>query len=413
MNGKHFVGRRVSSFEAYDTTEPITGVVLLLDDETEVMAGTDDGYIMEISCPYGTQTMANRLLADMKGKTYRGYHADGAELAIEAELGDGVTVNGLYAMLAYRSVTFGAGHLSEIAAPSENEIEHEYPYISQEQRSFNHKIAQTRSLITKTSEQIRLEVKNEVNQLESAIQISLDNIEAKVEDNARGLSQTVRLAADGLTITNASGSRLTIDGGQIKAASIETSAFKANSITADKLNITGAITFGDLDANTQGAINGTASIANNAYNYAGSAYNYAGNAYTLANNAYNLAASNTPPSYIKSTYIDSVSIQSPTIMGGTFIGNTFNVISEYGGGSFNLYGKYGNQSVHALTIAYSAGLAPMTSFYSPSGGYASWDFDVTYMSGSISMGSGDISFSVGGYITSIREMYERLEALGG
>ena len=48
MNNKHFLGKRVSSFEAYDTVGPITGIALLIDDNNEIVAGTDDGYVMEI-----------------------------------------------------------------------------------------------------------------------------------------------------------------------------------------------------------------------------------------------------------------------------------------------------------------------------------------------------------------------------
>lgn len=409
MYNKYFVGRDMISAADKGKYKPVSRITLLLDDTNCITAGDDTGLELTASCPHATQTMVDTLLQSLKGYQYHAFEVADANLNPAAELGDGVTANGLYGVLSQLSDD-GSGY-SSFSATGEATLEDEYPAAGPLEQKVTRQFTETRSLITKTSEEIRLEVSNELQQLSSSIQISLDNISLKVEDNAKGLSQTVRLAADGLTITNASGSKLTIDGGQIKAASIETSAFKAGSITADKLSITGAITFGDLDSNTQSSINSAQNTASSAYNYAANAYSYAGNAYTLANSAYNLAAINTPPSYIKSTYIDSVSIQSPTIMGGTFIGNEFNVISESGGGSFNLYGKYGNYSIHALAIEYSAGTAPMTAFYSPSGGYASWNFDMTYMTGSISMGSGDIDFYINGAITSIRDMYERLEAL--
>lgn len=404
MSNKYFVGRDLLSAADKGTYKPVSRITLLLDDTNCVTAGDDTGLELTASCPHATQIMADTLLQSMKGYRYRAFEVTDANLNPAAELGDGVTADGLYGVLSQVSDD-GSGYPS-FSAAGEAALEDEYPTTGPLEQKFSRQLTDTRSLITKTSEEIRIEVKNDLEQLSSSIQISLDNITLKVENNTKGLSQTVRLAADGLTITNASGSRLTIDGGQIKAASIETSAFKANSITADKLNITGAITFGDLDSSTQSTINSAQSTA--------TAANYnANNAYVLANNAYNLALNNTPPSYIKSTYIDSVSIQSPTIIGGTFIGNTFNVISETGGGSFNMYGTYGNQSIHALSISYAAGTAPMTSFYSPSGGYASWDFTVTYCTGSISLGSGDISFNAGGVITSLREMYQKIIALGG
>ena len=181
MNNKHFLGKRVSSFEVYDTVGPITGIALLVDDDNEIIAGTDDGYVMEIECPYGTQAMANNLLSSLQGKSYHGYRSEAAELVPEAELGDGITVNNLYSMLAYRSVAFGGGHLSEIAAPGESELEHEYPYKSQAERQIERKIATTRSMITKTAEEIRLEVSNELDSLSSSIDMKIGSITSTVQ----------------------------------------------------------------------------------------------------------------------------------------------------------------------------------------------------------------------------------------
>ena len=78
------------------------------------------------------------------------------------------------------------------------------------------------------------------------------------------LGQTLRVAADGVTITNASGSTLIIDGGQIDAAKIKTEDLDASKINVDELNLTGKISFGDLDSSTQNNINNTASLAQNA-----------------------------------------------------------------------------------------------------------------------------------------------------
>lgn len=135
MNKSHYIGQRVSSFEAYGNNSEITGVIVIVDDEHEFMSGDDTGYVMEIECPYGTQNIADDLLESLKGKKYYGYRADGAELDASAELGDGVTVNGLYSMLAYQTVNFGGGHLSDISAPGDEELDHEYPYLTSEERA--------------------------------------------------------------------------------------------------------------------------------------------------------------------------------------------------------------------------------------------------------------------------------------
>ena len=79
----------------------------------------------------------------------------------------------------------------------------------------------------------------------STLQQTSSSLSATVTNLGNSMSQTVRLSADGVTITNAAGSKLTIDGGQINAKKINT----------DDLNLTGKITFTDLDAETQAAIN--------------------------------------------------------------------------------------------------------------------------------------------------------------
>lgn len=135
MNKKLYVGRNVSSFEKYNEIGAISGIIVIADNEQEFMAGDDKGYVMEIECPYATQQIADDLFASIGGKTYYGYRADGAALGLKAELGDGVTVDDTYSMLAYQSVSFGSGHFSDISAPGDKELDHEYPYLTPEQRA--------------------------------------------------------------------------------------------------------------------------------------------------------------------------------------------------------------------------------------------------------------------------------------
>nr|DAR58149.1 MAG TPA: hypothetical protein [Caudoviricetes sp.] len=108
------------------------------------------------SCPHATQAMVNALLQRMKGYRYQAYEAGAANIDPAAELGDGVTVGGIYSPLSKLSDD-GRGYAG-ISSPGEAEMEDEYPaegYITQE---FNRKIAETRSTITKTSEEIMLKV---------------------------------------------------------------------------------------------------------------------------------------------------------------------------------------------------------------------------------------------------------------
>lgn len=177
MSEKYYVGRDVTSFSDKGKYKPISRVTLLVDDENSLTAGDDTGMEVIASCPHATQPMVNALLQAMKGYQYQAYEAGAANIDPAAELGDGVTVGGIYSPLSKLSDD-GRGYAG-ISSPGEAEMEDEYPsegYITQE---FNRKIAETRSTITKTSEEISLKVEgidgrvSNINQTVDGISLSV------------------------------------------------------------------------------------------------------------------------------------------------------------------------------------------------------------------------------------------------
>lgn len=156
MSEKYYVGKDVTSFSDNGKYKPISRVTLLVDDENSLTAGDDTGMEVIASCPHATQPMVNALLQTMKDYQYQAYEAGAANIDPAAELGDGVTVGGIYSPLSKLSDD-GRGY-ADISSPGELEMEDEYPsggYITQE---FNRKIAETKATITKTSEEINLKV---------------------------------------------------------------------------------------------------------------------------------------------------------------------------------------------------------------------------------------------------------------
>lgn len=287
MSDKYYVGLDTTSFADNGKYKPISRVTLLLDDEKSLTAGDDTGMEITASCPHATQAMVNALLAAMKGYRYQAYEAGAANIDPAAELGDGVTVCGIYSPLSKLSDD-GRGY-ADISSPGEMEMEDEYPsegYISQE---FNRKIAETRSLITKTSEEINLRV---------------EGIDGKYTE--------LKTTLDGVTITDASGTT------KIKGSSIETGSIAAKSISADKLNLTGAITFSDLDSNAQNSIN-------TANSNASTAITAAGNAQAAANGAVQKVSA---WEYPNSTYIDGSKIMTGTVMATKLLGGTVGLLAS-------------------------------------------------------------------------------------
>lgn len=280
MSDKYFVGQDMTSFSDNGQYKPISRVTLLLDDEKSLTAGDDTGMEITASCPHATQAMVNALLQRMKGYRYQAYEAGAANIDPAAELGDGVNVGGVYSPLS-RIADDGRGY-ADISSPGELEMDDEYPsggYIKQE---FDRKIAQTRSLITKTSEEINLRV---------------EGIDGKYTE--------LKTTLDGVTITDASGTT------KIKGSSIETGSIAAKSISADKLNLTGAITFSDLDANAQNSIN--------------TANSNASTAIAAANGAVQKVSA---WEYPGSTYIDGSKIMTGTVMATKLLGGTVGLLAS-------------------------------------------------------------------------------------
>lgn len=220
MSDKYYVGGDIISFADNGKYKPISRVTLLVDDENSLTAGDDTGMEVIASCPHATQPMVNALLQTMKGYQYQAYEAGAANIDPAAELGDGVTVGGIYSPLSKLSDD-GRGYAG-ISSPGEAEMEAEYPaggYIAQE---FNRKIAETRSIITKTSEEIMLKV---------------EGIDGKYTE--------VKTTLDGLTVTDASGTTK-INGSSIKTDNLYVAAANiTGTLTANQIQ-TGSIRVGDL-----------------------------------------------------------------------------------------------------------------------------------------------------------------------
>lgn len=191
-SSKVFVGPNAADVSAPPTLNPISKIVILVDDDNYFEAGDDSGLTLEITCPYGTQAMANDLINELRGYRHVPLEAQDTLIDPAAEIGDGVTVNGVYTILASMATTFDSLMSSDIGAPGQRETESEIGrYYGPMIKSFNRSIARTRSYITKTAEQIRLEVSNEVERLTASFDVKLGEIRGEITDAVNGLSASV------------------------------------------------------------------------------------------------------------------------------------------------------------------------------------------------------------------------------
>lgn len=140
MSDKIYIGQKAASFETANKLQPITRVTIWYDDENYYTAGDDTGRTLEIDCPWATQAMADGLLASVGGYQYQPFSAGDALMDLAAELGDGVTVNGTYSVLSSVGIDCGPLSAADISAPGEEEVDHEYPYLSPQERALQRKV---------------------------------------------------------------------------------------------------------------------------------------------------------------------------------------------------------------------------------------------------------------------------------
>lgn len=305
MSDKHFIGLDLTGLEDNGLRPGISRVTLLLDGENAVTAGDGTGAELTANCPHATQAMAEAILAQVQGYQYRMFSATDAALDPAAELGDGVTVGGMYSILAHISED-GSGYCG-ITAPGEAELEDEFPTGGFLTKEFNLKITQVRSSIKKTAAEITQLVEDTASGLSSAFSVRLESISGTVTGLESSVTATLDLI-DGFTVTD-SESGIT----RIKGSHIDTSTIAANSISADKINLTGAITFTDLDKATQTSITNAVSNASSAVSAANSAQN------TVSGWA-----------YPGTTYIDGSKIMADTVIASKLQGGTVNVLAATG-----------------------------------------------------------------------------------
>lgn len=214
---KTYLGRRLAKFSPGIASQPISKVELLNDTGDVVgVSGSDTGRTLTALQPDGTNAMAAAILAKVSGYKHVGYEGSKALLDPAVELGDAVTVDGLYVPLIALDMTFDPLLAPDISAPDADEMDDEYPYKSPTQRQIERNMAKTRSLITKTSE---------------AIMLKVEGIDGKYTE--------VKTTLDGLTISDASGTT------KIKGSSIETST-----LYVDAANISGKLTANQIQASS-------------------------------------------------------------------------------------------------------------------------------------------------------------------
>lgn len=199
MSDKVFIGPDVADLD-YGEKKVISKVVLTRSSDTWFEAGDDTGDTLECSNPWATQAMADAILAELQGSpAYLPYTAADALIDPAAEIGDGVTIGGIYSEIVSMNVQMDGTFSAGLAAPGVDEVEDEYPYQSSGDREAQRENKRIYSLITKTDQEIRLYVANEIEGLEAEFSITAGEIRSYVDDQITGVNSTISQTASSLT----------------------------------------------------------------------------------------------------------------------------------------------------------------------------------------------------------------------
>ena len=220
-------------------------------------AGTTTGSVLEIQNPWGTQAMANAILSTISGYSYRPMQADDTLLDAAAEIGDAVSVNGVYSVIARRDTNYGSLLVSDISAPSDGELGHEYQYESKANRQVQREIAQVNSQFIVELDEIKGQVTDDQGNY-TVVTIKSDGLyvggqSAKLNGSniSNGSIGTTQIAGGAITtnkldadcVTSAKIASGAVDTDQLAAGAVTANEIASHTITADELRLRGLINF--------------------------------------------------------------------------------------------------------------------------------------------------------------------------
>lgn len=230
MSESVFIGRSAKGYTSTTELPKYTKVRINVDDDSCYEAGTGDN-VLELDCPWGSQQMANDILESIREFVYRPYDTEWAKLDPAAELGDGVTINGVFSGIYVNETNFSTLMAARIAAPQENAVDHEYPYKSPTDRKTTRQFAETRASLRVNAASIQAEVtarETSEAEMRAALELHAHEIAARVTQiGGNSASFGWSLTADGFVLESSGQEvfRATKDGVDITGKITATSGF--------------------------------------------------------------------------------------------------------------------------------------------------------------------------------------------
>lgn len=195
-----FLGANAASFERKGESQAISKITLVVDEENFYSAGDDTGYELTADCPWATQAMADALLTAMRGRTITAYAAGSALLDISAELGDGITVNGVYSEIGKMDITCDLMDTADVSSDVAGDVEQEYATAGSLTQTVNRVRKSVTELIVEAG-QITAHITDVQKELESQITLTAESLTSQITDTKNGLESQIQQTTTSLTST--------------------------------------------------------------------------------------------------------------------------------------------------------------------------------------------------------------------
>ena len=250
------------AFDAYARVD----VVLGEDEEGNVITvsypsnvADDEGRILTVDMPMCTdttlaRTAAQRIYTSLMTKDptafqYQPMQADGVLADPSMEFGDSIDANGVHGGFFTRSVSFGRLMKTDLTAPTDEEIDHEYPYQDAQQRQITRTNKELKSGLYVTSQAITAEVQArqaDSTEFRATLQVQANEIAAKVSQTGgnnssfgwvlnssghtwyAGSRQVMKVNSSGLEVTG----KITATSGQIGGFTIGSNSIYSNGMSS-------------------------------------------------------------------------------------------------------------------------------------------------------------------------------------
>lgn len=193
------LGKDVFTLDVSPQFNAYSGVEIIVDDKTSYFSGNETGRILTINNPWGTQDQADNILSSLqdRGFQYQPFTASGALLNPAAELGDGVTISDTYSGLYRMTRNYSALMFADIEAPQDEEVDHEYPFESKQNREISRQFSAVESEFRIQSNEIAAKV-SETGGNDSSVGWSLTSNAWTVKANG---TEVFRIDKSGATVT--------------------------------------------------------------------------------------------------------------------------------------------------------------------------------------------------------------------